>query len=411
MVVLAEKLVEERVPIPVMHERYSSVINMVEALIGVVPNCNPYFEIWPPAFRIFNLIVPNFLDLPNLLFGRGAPKDMVGLALYASARAASCPYCSAHGCAFAMRRNARLEAISGEARTPKEKAVVDFAEALSSDPPSFDQSNLANMRTYFSERDIEAILLGVAMEGFLNKFMDTVGVELEEETIAEVTPVISQSQWAVGKHGWALDADVEPGSKAPKKDGLRRYLSLLPHVRGAGRWDKSFKEGVPDHPAEARKLIAESYQFDEPLIERLPTKRAQIALAAVLKQSLEPTQSAVGTKVKSVAGLVYSRYVDNKHLLTQNWKMARHAKIPDEMIDFILEGKYPESEVEPGLFALLEFASQIAPSPTQIEEQNLEALTEHFRADEIIEIVVWVSVLQLLQRLSLFYAVLDEGGG
>ncbi len=410
MAVLAEMMVEERVPVPVLHERYSSVINMVEALIGVVPNCNPYFEIWPPAFRIFNLIVPNFLDLPNLLFGRGAPKDMVGLALYASARAASCRYCTAHGCAFAMRRNARLEAISGEARTPREAAVVDFAEALSADPAYFDHSQLQNMRNHFRENDIKAIALGVAMEGFLNKFMDTIGVELEEETIAEVTPVISESQWAVGKHGWALDANVAASSQAPQKDGLRRYLSLLPHVRGAGQLDKSFKAGVPDHPAEARKLIADSYHFDEPLIERLPTRKAQIALAAVLRQCLEPTQSAIGTKVKSVAGLVYSRYVDNNHLLTQNWKMAREAGITDEMIDFILEGKYPESEVEPALFALLQFASQIAPSPTQISEQTLEQLTQQFRADEIIEIVVWVSVLQLLQRLSLFYAVLDEGG-
>ncbi len=82
-------------------------------LIGVVPNCGTYLEIWPPAFHTYNILVPNFLNLPFSVFGfGGAPKDSVGLGMYVSSRAAECPYCSAHTCSFALRRGASPEKVA-----------------------------------------------------------------------------------------------------------------------------------------------------------------------------------------------------------------------------------------------------------------------------------------------------------
>ena len=71
-------------------ETYKPDLAIVRELIGAVPNCDNHLEIWPPGFRTYNLVVPNFLNLPGSLLGQGAPKDLVGLAMYASSRAASC---------------------------------------------------------------------------------------------------------------------------------------------------------------------------------------------------------------------------------------------------------------------------------------------------------------------------------
>ena len=48
-----------------------------------------------------------------LTLGFGAPRDIVGLAMYAASRAAQCAYCSAHSCSFALRRGAPSASVAG----------------------------------------------------------------------------------------------------------------------------------------------------------------------------------------------------------------------------------------------------------------------------------------------------------
>ena len=99
---LAQQIESDWVSDEHLNENYKPVLNMVRELIGVIPNCNPVLEIWPTGFRTFNLLIPNMLNLPSALFGQGAPKDLVGIAMYASSNAAGCPYCTAHHCSFAI---------------------------------------------------------------------------------------------------------------------------------------------------------------------------------------------------------------------------------------------------------------------------------------------------------------------
>lgn len=84
---LVPLLREEMVAWETLEERYGALLKLVEVLLGVVPNCDRYLEIWPPAFRTYNVMVPNFLNLPAPVFGvGGAPGEIVGLGMYASSR-------------------------------------------------------------------------------------------------------------------------------------------------------------------------------------------------------------------------------------------------------------------------------------------------------------------------------------
>src|SRR5215208_2787710 len=79
----------ERVSWEVLEERYGALLQLVRVLLGVVPNCDRYLEIWPPAFRTYNVMVPNFLNLPVPIFGiGGAPGEVVGLGMYVASRVA-----------------------------------------------------------------------------------------------------------------------------------------------------------------------------------------------------------------------------------------------------------------------------------------------------------------------------------
>src|SRR5215208_5074704 len=184
---LVELLEQDAVPFETLHARYGSLLELVRKLIGVVPNCDRYLEIWPAAFRTYNVMVPNLLNLPLLVWGLGAPRSTVGLAMYAASRAAGCMYCSAHACSFALRRGATAEqvmaSLGGEqSLSARDRAAVRVARALAVVPAAIDEQARADLGRHLSEADAEWVVLSIAMMGWLNKMMDALGVPLEEPT-------------------------------------------------------------------------------------------------------------------------------------------------------------------------------------------------------------------------------------
>jgi alkylhydroperoxidase family enzyme len=132
--VLVSLLESEAVPFATLRQRYGALLELVHALLGVVPNCDPYLEIWPVAFRSYNVMVPNLLNLPSMLWGLGAPRSTVGLVMYVASRNAGCAYCSAHACTFALRRGATVEdvasALEAGSLSGLDTAAVRVARAL-----------------------------------------------------------------------------------------------------------------------------------------------------------------------------------------------------------------------------------------------------------------------------------------
>src|SRR6185295_13692745 len=150
---IAESLKPAAVDWETLHSNYNPLLNLVRELIGIIPNCDPILEIWQPGFRTYNLLVPNMFNLPNTLFGDKDFKASVGLAMYASSKAA-CAYCTAHACSFALRRGARREAISG-IRTPREKAVVALAEGLARIPAKLTTVEIDAVKEHFTAEQTE----------------------------------------------------------------------------------------------------------------------------------------------------------------------------------------------------------------------------------------------------------------
>jgi hypothetical protein len=123
------------VPMHVIKDRgYSSLLSLVNVLIGVQLTCDMALEIWPPAFEAYNVIVPNFLNLPELIFGLGAPVELVSIAMYASSRANECAYCTSHCCSFALRRGSDPKLfgndLKGEDTSVKKTPVQSAATAV-----------------------------------------------------------------------------------------------------------------------------------------------------------------------------------------------------------------------------------------------------------------------------------------
>lgn len=405
---LAELISEDRVEFDELHQRYGPVLNLVNVLIGVVPNCDPYLEIWPAGFRTYNLMVPNFLNLPPMLLGRGAPKDIVGLAMYTSSRAASCAYCSAHTCSFALRRGASEDAVTGAKRTDAEQAAVDISEALSFIPHYYTSEYRTRLEAELGEADAEWVVMGVVMMGFLNKFMDAMGIELEAEPVGDVADLIEPTGWSVGQHDWA-GIDRAEASTPPPGDSLGTYLRVGRNARGAIKLEKSWMAGVPKTQAAVRSHVADTYHYDEPLITAMTHTKPARALGAMLRHNLDPAQSELGVGAKAMAGVVFAVAAGNERLITSQRALAEHhgadaaqieaAASPD--LDLAAAG------VDDFTVAVLTAARAIAPSPAAVDAPVIGLVGDRLTSAQTVELAVWVSVCQLLHRLSVYFEMTD----
>jgi hypothetical protein len=381
--VLVDLLHQDAVPFPELHRRYGALLELVRKLLGVVPNCDPYLEIWPAAFRTYNVMVPNLLNLPFLLWGFGAPRSTMGLAMYVSSRAADCMYCSAHTCTFALRRGATVEQVASALdRDPAlgaaDRAAVRIAQQLAVVPAVVDADARAELRRHFSASHAESIVLSIAMMGWLNKTKDALGVPLEEDTVAEIGGVIRRSGWTPGQH---LKHDTVATTAAPRADSLMTRLSVIRYAPTAIRLDKAWTRGVPDRWPEVGAYLEQATGHAFPLLSRLTHRRAIRGIGTMIKENFGG-ESVIGQDQKLAAGLIYAECVGNSALAEEMRAM----------------GAAPLTEDSP----VQKLARAISPSPATVDD----AVTAEARAIPpagIVELVSFVALLQLLHRLSCYY--------
>jgi uncharacterized peroxidase-related enzyme len=135
-----------------------------------------------------------------------ALKRLIG---YISSNAAGCRYCQAHTIRAADRYGAEAEKMENiwEFRThhafsEAERAALEFAYASSIIPNAVDDSIAENLRRHWDEGEIVEILGVIALFGYLNRWNDSMGTELEKEAIASGEKYLSQKGWTVGKHAY-----------------------------------------------------------------------------------------------------------------------------------------------------------------------------------------------------------------
>ena len=400
---LSQALQGAAVDVATLQRRYGPQLAIGRKVPGVVPNCHAYLEIWPVGLRTYNLLVPNFLNLPFLLFGLGPPKATVGLAMYSASRAAGCAYCTAHSCAFALRRGAGEDHVArvasryqpeGDASSA-ERSALDVAEALASVPSSLTEVQRTALGRSFSRSDAEWIVLAVAMMGFLNKFMDAMGIPLEESMLATAQKVIGPSGWTPGRHGAADSAD--PATARPGPDRPVDLLSLLPLLPALIYRDKRWTSGVPHSWPAAGAYLRNRTGYDFPILSQLTHGRAIRALATILADNTDADRSSLGLRVKHLAGLVYATTAEDEALADSARILARQAGATSAQLNGSRDGIGKQAD------AALVLTQAAASSPAQITPDLVAATTAELSPPTIIELMVWLSVMQLLHRLHAFY--------
>ncbi|HXM69888.1 MAG TPA: hypothetical protein VN970_02050, partial [Thermoanaerobaculia bacterium] len=343
--------------------------------------------------------------------------------IYTASRTARCAYCTAHTCAFALRRGAPPAAIAGSSSSGAGAAVA-AAEALARIPCAFTREHRDELLRHFSARNAERLALGVALMGFLNKFMDAVGVDLEEASVREVSAILLPTGWTPGKHRVAGETTDDPAFQARPggPDTLATKLALLRHVPAALRLERTRTRGVPARWPAVGSYLAAHTGHDFPLLAKVGSPRAVRAIATVLRDNLTPSDSRLGLGVKALCGLVYASVVGNESLAREARQLVLLADppMPEQSLEAIARfAAEPAMESDgdvaaarsalaslPGVdgkaaLALL-LAKAVSPSPAAVPAALIAELADILSPEAQIELVVWVSVQQMLHRLGSF---------
>ena len=131
-------------------------------------------------------------------------KRLIG---YISSHAAGCRYCQAHTIRAAERyeaESAQIENIwsyrTHEVFSEAERAALDFSLFASQIPNAVDDAIAERMRKYWTEGEIVEILGVVALFGYLNRWNDSMGTEMEGPAVESGEQLLSSDGWTVGKH-------------------------------------------------------------------------------------------------------------------------------------------------------------------------------------------------------------------
>ena len=132
------------------------------------------------------------------------------LIAYISSHAAGCRYCQAHAIRAAERYGAEREQLENiwdykthPAFSKAERAALDFALASSVIPNNVTDAIADNLRKHWNEGEIVEMTGVVALFGYLNRWNDSMGTEMESGAIESGNEYLAKKGWDTGKHAYS----------------------------------------------------------------------------------------------------------------------------------------------------------------------------------------------------------------
>lgn len=270
------------------------------------------------------------------------------------------------------------------------------------------------------------IIVAISMMGFLQKFMDLCGCQLEQASYDQAGDFLTSLGWGPGKHLIAAPADrlqELDRDKGLHGDTVWTNIQALPFVPPLLLWDKKVTARVPSTWPAVGHWLLNRVGFHFPIFGRLRHGRAIRAIAAALSINLDPALCNVPPSTKLLCGVIFGTKAKNpalvadmkrcalrlgSHLLPDTCKVV--TKFAREEIDFekpitLSQTALREAGADLTLAdrrALL-FAKASSTSPSMLTPIVLGGMEELFSPAAVIEQLVWMGLLQMLHRLYLFF--------
>lgn len=153
-------------------------------------------------------IAKSFAALNQAILYEGTvPEELKMLVSLIASQAAGCRYCQAHMANLSRIYKAsdrKIAAVwefeSSDLFTSAEKAALRLAMKASMVPNETTKQDFDQLKHYFDEEQIVEIVASIALFGYLNRWNDTMGTQLEELPSEVAGQTLAAQGWNPGKH-------------------------------------------------------------------------------------------------------------------------------------------------------------------------------------------------------------------
>ncbi len=128
---------------------------------------------------------------------------------YISSMTTGCRYCEAHAIRAAERYGSEQDRLNHiweyktyPAFTEGERAIFDLAIAASQVPNAVTDEISENMRKHWDDGEIVEVLGVIALFGYLNRWNDSMGTQLEKPAAEDGERILKPAGWEIGKHNY-----------------------------------------------------------------------------------------------------------------------------------------------------------------------------------------------------------------
>ena len=175
---------------------FERLFKLVESFMGYLPNSYLLMADKPElleAFAKMSAAVFNSVSLD------AQSKQLIALA---SSLSSGCKYCQSHTSHGAERAGVDNDKIAdilnyqnSEHYDAKEVALLDLAFASGEVPNGAKKTHFDNLKKYYSKQQIIDMVSVIAFFGFLNRWNDTFGTEIEAVPAKYIDEVLKPKNW------------------------------------------------------------------------------------------------------------------------------------------------------------------------------------------------------------------------
>lgn len=175
---------------------FKDLFDLVESFMGYLPNAYLLMADKPDLMQAFakmsaSVFSADVLDIPS--------KQLIALA---SSLSAGCKYCQSHTSHGAERAGVANEKIAeilnyqtSEYYEAKEVALLDLAFASGEVPNRATKAHFEKLKEFYSKEQILEAVAVISFFGFLNRWNDTFGTEIEEIPANYLSEKLKPKNW------------------------------------------------------------------------------------------------------------------------------------------------------------------------------------------------------------------------
>lgn len=170
---------------------------MSEAFMGFLPNSAVSMAHWPELSQTFGPFAA------NILAGGELSRSLKNMIAAVTSSAAGCEYCMAHTTHQAQRAGGDADKVAkvweyqtSELFDDAERAALDLALAGGQVPNAATDAHFDELKKHYSDKQIVEIVAVIALFGFLNRYNDTIGSDLEAVPLQFAQETFAGRDWS-----------------------------------------------------------------------------------------------------------------------------------------------------------------------------------------------------------------------